>query len=176
MMSKAETTNSNPTGAHIVQTILKEVRLARDEESGPENGSLRIAQSALAALKERRVSELVAHFHRTFRFNDHALKLEFTDKLRLTGFLEKSRELFPDTTLEIISIFAIGKHVIAEWKLAATQTVASGSVSYRIPFSMFGSTIILVENEKIVQWSDYYDQNASRRISLAAQFMEWIEY
>jgi hypothetical protein len=36
------------------------------------------------------------------------LALEFTDKLRLTEFLEKSRELFPDTTLQVVSWLRTG--------------------------------------------------------------------
>jgi ketosteroid isomerase-like protein len=94
----------------------------------------------------------------------------------LTEFFEKSRELFPDTALEIISIFEEGDHAVAQWKLSATQTVPYGSISYRFPISLFGATIVRVENERIVQWSDYYDQSSSRRTSLAAFFTEWIEY
>jgi len=33
-----------------------------------------------------------------------------------------------------------------------------------------------VENERIVQWSDYCDQNLSWQMSLAAFFTDWIEY
>lgn len=80
----------------------------------------------------------MTHFDDCFRYNDHALGLEFTDKPLLTEFFEKSRELFPDTTLEIVSLFEDRDHVIAEWKLAATQTVPYGSISWRIPISCYG--------------------------------------
>jgi hypothetical protein len=45
------------------------------------------------------------HFDGHFTFTDHALALKFTDKGRLTEFLYKSRELFPDTVVEVVSIF-----------------------------------------------------------------------
>jgi hypothetical protein len=131
----------------------------------------------LAALNEGRISEVVAQFDDCFEFNDHALTLEFADKTRLTEFLEKSRELFPDTVLEVVSLMESGDHAVAEWKLTATQTVPFfGNTSYRLPISVFGATIIRVNHARIVEWSDYYDQSLSRRISLAAFFTEWIEY
>jgi hypothetical protein len=137
-----------------------------------------ILQSALAALNQGRFSEVVKHFDLDgcFRFSDQALALEFMDKARLTEFFEKSRELFPDTTLEVISWFEDGEHAIAEWKLTATQTVPYGSISCRFPISLLGTTVVHVEKGKIVRWSDYYDQNSSRRVSLAAFFTEWNEY
>jgi hypothetical protein len=140
------------------------------------NGPGRILQLALTALAEGRVPEVVAQLDDHFTFNDHALSLEFNDKGRLTEFLNKSRELFPDTTLEILSIFEDREHAIAQWKLSASQTVPYGSISYRFPISLCGSTIVRVEMGKIVRWSDYYDQNSSRRMSLAAFFTDWIEY
>jgi limonene-1,2-epoxide hydrolase len=137
-----------------------------------------ILQSALAALNQGRFSEVVKHFDvdGCFRFSDQGLALEFTDKARLTEFFEKSRELFPDTNLEIVSLFEDGEHAIAEWKLTATQTVPYGSISYRFPISLLGTTIVHVEKGKIVRWSDYYDQSSSRRMSLGAFFTDWVEY
>ncbi|SRR6266404_3315565 len=46
-----------------------------------------ILQSALAALSEGRISEVLDQFDDHFTFTDHALALEFTDKGRLTEFL-----------------------------------------------------------------------------------------
>jgi hypothetical protein len=147
-----------------------------DEDSPWMNGPRAILQSALAALSEGRISEAVAQFDERFKFNDHALALEFTDKTRLNEFLEKSRELFPDTTLEVVSILESGDYAFAEWRLAATQSVPYGSISCRFPVSSRGSTKIRVEKGRIVEWSDYYDQSSSRRVNLAAFFTEWIEY
>jgi SnoaL-like protein len=147
-----------------------------DEDSTWVNRPRSILQSALVALSEGRISEAVAQFDERFKFNDHALALEFTDKLRLTRFFEKSRDLFPDATLEVVSLFANGNHAVAEWKLTATQTVPYSSIGYRIAIDLAGSTIVRVEKGRITEWSDYYDQSRSRRLSLAAFFTDWIEY
>jgi hypothetical protein len=90
-----------------------------------------ILQAALAALSEGKISEVV----------DQLLTVEFADKGRLTEFFQKAREMFPDTVLEVGSIFECGDHAIAEWKLSATQTVPYGSISYRFPILLPGSTI-----------------------------------
>ena len=140
------------------------------------NSPLQVLQSALTALREGRPSEAVEHFDDDFAFSDQALALEFRDKRRLTEFFEKTRELFPDTTLEVVSLFESGDHAITEWKLTGTQTVPYGSIGWRVPISLFGSTIIHVENGRIVRWSEYYDQSSSRRVSLASFFTDWVEY
>jgi hypothetical protein len=148
-----------------------------DEDAGWQNAPRSILQSALTALSDGRVSEVVAEFDECFKFNDYGLTLEFTEKARLTEFFETSRELFPDTALEMISVMESGDRAVAEWKLTATQTVPFfGNTSYRLPISVRGSTIIRVAHGRIVEWSDYYDQSSSRRMSLAAHFTEWVEY
>jgi steroid delta-isomerase-like uncharacterized protein len=153
------------------------VVLPDDGDSTLLNAPRAILQSALAALGKGRISAVVTRFDDRFKFNDYALTLEFTEKTRLTEFLEKSRELFPDTALEVASVMESGDHAIAEWKLTATQTVPFfGNTSYRLPISVRGSTVIRVEHGRIVEWSDYYDQSSSRRMNLAAFFTEWIEY
>jgi ketosteroid isomerase-like protein len=146
-------------------------------DPGPLDSAQSILQSALTALSSGRTFEVVAEFDGCFKFNDYGLTLEFTDKARLTEFFEKSRELFPDTTLEVMSVMESGDHAIAEWKLTATETVPFfGNTSYRLPISVRGATVIRVEHGRIVGWSDYYDQSSSRRMSLAAHFTEWVEY
>ena len=166
---------SDLSTARAVQTILKEAgftieefKFTGDDDSSPLSGSLRTLRSALAALNEGRVSEVVERFADRFTFSDRALTLEFTDKLRLTEFFQKSRELFPETALEIVSLFEERDLAIAQWKLSATQIVPHGSISYRFPILLFGATIMRVENGRIVEWSDYYDQSSSRRMSLGA--------
>jgi hypothetical protein len=80
-----------------------------------------ILKSMLTALSEGRITDFVAGFQFPFKFTDHALDLEFNEPQQLTKFLEKSRELFPDTVIEVISVFQSGDAVIAEWELTATQ-------------------------------------------------------
>jgi steroid delta-isomerase-like uncharacterized protein len=137
----------------------------------------RILQSVLTALNEGRIVEAVDQFDEHFTFTDHALDLKFTDKNRLIEFIEKTREIFPDTVVEVDSTFQCGDYVIAEWKLTATiQTVFYGSKRFRSPISLRGTSIVHIENGRITDWSDYYDQNRSWRFNLAAIFKEWIEY
>lgn len=146
--------------------------LSRHEESNEMNGPRAILQSALAALSDGRISVVVEQFADRFTFNDHAFTLELTDKRRLTKFFEKFREVFPDSAFEIGSMFESGDHAIAEWRLSMTESVPLSSISHRVPVSLQGSTIIRVENGKIVQWSEYYDQS-NLPIKLAAFFPEW---
>lgn len=170
--------------ANAELAIPRELRAAIQEgvKGGDEDGSTRVnaprsvLRSALDALSDGRIPEAVEHFDEVFKFNDHGLVLEFTTKRRLTEFFQKARELFPDSALEVVSLLESGDHAIAEWKLTATQTVGYGSISYQLPISLFGSTIVRVEHGRIVQWSDYYDHASSRRNRLAAFFTEWIEY
>jgi len=164
------------TGTEQQERRWQEKGVLGADESTIVNAPLQILQSALDGLREGRISKALEQFADNFTFNDHALTLEFTDKVRLTEFFEKSRELFPDSALQIVSLFADGDHAVAQWKLSATQTVPCGSLSYRFPISLFGSTIARVENGRIVRWSDYYDQSSSRRMSLGAFFTDWIEY
>ena len=78
--------------------------------------------------------------------------------------------------VEADGTFEYGDHAIVEWKLASNQILSYGSLQRRVPISLRGATIVHVENGRIRQWSEYYDQLASRRTSLAAFFTEWIEY
>jgi len=134
-----------------------------------------ILQSVLTALSHGKISEAVDQFDDHFTFNDHALGLEFTDKRRLSEFFQKSRELFPDTVIEVISTIESGDHVIAEWKLTATQTV-SYWIQLQVPISLPAVSIAEVENGRITHWSDYYDEKRSRRVTLASLFTDWIEH
>lgn len=135
-----------------------------------------ILRAGLAALSEGNISGAVDHFDDDFTFVDHGLRLEFTDKGRLIKFFQKAREIFPDTVIEVASIFESGYYAIAEWKLSATQTVPYGSISHRFPILLPGSTIVQIKHGRIARWSDYYDRITSRRVNLAAFFTEWIEY
>jgi len=141
------------------------------------SASGRILQSVLAALNQGEISNAVDQFDDHFTFTDHALDLAFTHKERLVKFFQQSRELFPDTMVEVDSTFQCGEYTIAEWKLTATQTVPyDGSSTLRVPISVRGTSIVRCENGRVTQWSDYYDQTRSRRFSLAAMFAEGIEY
>jgi hypothetical protein len=133
-------------------------------------------RSVLTALNEGRFPEAVSQFDDHFTFIDHALDLTFTDKEHLVEFFRKSREVFPDTALEIESTFAYGARAAAEWKLTATETQLVWNQTLRFPVFVRGSSIVRIENGRVTQWSEYYDEKTSRRYRLAGMFKEWIEY
>ena len=55
------------------------------------SATLHILESALTALCDGRISEVVEAFDDRFTFDDQALKLQFTDKERLSEFFRKGR-------------------------------------------------------------------------------------
>ena len=135
----------------------------------------RILQTALAAWRQGNFVAAANQFNDQFTFTDHALGLEFKDKGRLTEFLAKTRELFPDTERKANTIFSSGDRVISEWTLTATQAepFLDGRLR-KVPICLQGVSIVQIENGKIKRWSDYYDQVKSRRYGIAALFTEWI--
>jgi steroid delta-isomerase-like uncharacterized protein len=136
----------------------------------------RILQTALAAWRQENFVEVVDQFNDQFTFTDHALGLQFKDKGRLTEFLAKIRELFPDSERRDTTIFSSGDRVISEWTLTATQTEPFlGGHLRKVPICVRGISDVQIKNGKISQWSDYYDQLKSRRYAVAAWFTEWIE-
>jgi steroid delta-isomerase-like uncharacterized protein len=138
----------------------------------------RILLSVVAALTGGKISEAVAAFNDQFTFTDNALGLAFSDKTRLAEFFQESRELFPDTKLVVTSTFESEDHVIAEWKLTATEVVpylGLRTTSFRRPFSLPGVSVVEIKHARIVNWSDYYDPPTSRRMGLGAFFEEWID-
>jgi hypothetical protein len=136
-------------------------------------GPRRILKSMLSFLSEGKIAAVVRGFDERFTFTDYALDLEFKDKGQLIKFLQKSRELFPDTIVEVASAFESGDHAIAEWKLTPKQRVPYTSMGPQLPISLRGVSIVRIKGEKIMSWSDYYDPLQSRRRGLAAQFTDW---
>ncbi len=136
----------------------------------------RILQTVLAAWRQRSFIAAADQFNDQFTFTDHALGLEFEDKGRLTEFLAKIRELFPDSERKDNTIFSSGDRVITEWTLTATKTEPfQGGLLRKVPICVRGISVVQIKNGKISQWSDYYDQLKSRRYGVAAFFTEWVE-
>src|SRR5262249_8253883 len=123
-----------------------------------------ILKSMLAFLSEGRTRDFVAGFQSSFEFTDHALDLQFSEHQKLIEFLEKSRELFPDMALEVVSVLQSGDTAVAEWTLTATQPISAGSMNpltlgmYRPSILLSGVSIALFSGGKVTRWSDYYDQ------------------
>ena len=147
-----------------------------DNASAEATTSDRILQIALAAWRLGNFVEVVDQFDDQFTFTDHALGLEFKDKGRLTEFLAKIRERFPDSERRDNTLFSSGNRVITEWTLTATKTEPFlGGTLRKVPVSVQGISVVQVTNGKISEWSDYYDQLTSRRYGVTALFTEWIE-
>src|SRR4029077_5641919 len=96
-------------------TVLKD---ASTEPTTPDQ----TLQTALAAWRQGNFVAAANQFNDHFTFTDHALGLEFKDKGRLTEFLSKTNELFPDSERKANTIFSSGDCVISEWTLRATKT------------------------------------------------------
>jgi steroid delta-isomerase-like uncharacterized protein len=142
------------------------------EATGPD----RILEIALTAWRQGNLVELIDQFNDQFLFTDHALGLEFKDKERLTEFVAKLREHFPDSERRDHTVLSSGDRVISEWTLTAThaEPFLDGRPR-KVPINLQGISVVQIKNGKISQWSDYYDQLKSRRQGVAALFTAWIE-
>jgi len=132
--------------------------------------------TVLEQVKNGRIDDAIARFAVGFSFKDHGIGLEFTDKERLAEFFQKARELYPDSLQQTDAIFVSGDRVIMEWTLQAniTEPLYAG-LSRKVPVSLHGASIVLMDNGKVAEWSDYYDGLTSRRAALASYFTEWVE-
>ena len=102
--------------------------------------------------------------------------LEFRNRTQLAEFFRKSRELYPDSSLQTDRVLVSGDHVITQWTLHTVLTEPFyGGLTRRLPISLDGTSIVRIENGKIKDWSDYYDGLKSRCTALAAHFEEWVE-
>jgi ketosteroid isomerase-like protein len=133
-----------------------------------------VVLTVLMLLKNGKIHDATACFAEQFEFKDRGIGLEFNDRERLAEFFQKTRELYPDSSLQTDTIFVSGDHVITEWTLETTLTEPFyGGLSRKVPISLHGASIVHVENGKITDWSDYYDGLVSRRTALASHFTEW---
>jgi ketosteroid isomerase-like protein len=135
-----------------------------------------VALTVLTHLQNGKIDDAIARFVEKPTFKDHGIGLEFKDTERLSEFFRKTRELYPDSSLETDTIFVSGDHVIMEWKLPTMVTESFyGGLSRTVHVSVHGASIVRTENGKITEWADYYDGLTARRTALAAHFMEWVE-
>jgi limonene-1,2-epoxide hydrolase len=90
--------------------------------------------------------------------------------------LVKLSERFPDSERKVNRIFSSGNRVISEWTLTATETKPFlGNRILKLPICIQGISVVQIENGKISEWSDYYEQLKSQRYVIAGWFTEWIE-
>ena len=113
---------------------------------------------------------------RGFTSTTGGIGLEFDDRKRLAEFFQKTRELYPDSSLRTDGVLVSGDYVTIQWM---SHTVVPdpffGALSRKVSISLHGASIVRIEDGKIKEWSDYYDGLKSRRIALRAHFPEWIE-
>ena len=137
----------------------------------------KIVLVVISHLNEGNIEDAVALFAEQFSFKDHGIGLEFEAKDRLAEFFRKARELYPDSFLQTEGIFVSGSNALTEWTLQATLIEpAFGNCKWKVPLSLPGASVVLIENGRIKSWSDYYDGLISRRTALASYFTEWVEY
>src|SRR5262245_35837407 len=165
-----------PVHAHKPETVMNTLTSTLDNPSADATTPNRILHAFLAAWWHGDVVEAAEQFGDRFTFTDHALGLEFKDKERLTEFLAKAREFFPDTQRTDSTIFSSEDGGISEWTLTATLSEPfPGGLMRSVPIRVQGISVVQMHNGKITRWSDYYDQLTARRSGLASRFNEWAE-
>jgi hypothetical protein len=131
----------------------------------------------LTRLKNGEIEDAIAGFAEEFCFIDRGLGLEFNDRERLREFLQKERELYPNSSFQTKNIVVAEDHFIAQWLLEYTIKVPFyGNILRDFPVSLHGISIIRISKGKVTEWSDYYDGLTSGRTDLKSCFTEWIDY
>jgi len=135
-----------------------------------------VVLTVLTHLNDGKIDDAIAGFAEKFRFEDHGIGVEFTDKERLAEFFQKTRELYPDSCLHTDRTLVSGDYVIMEWTLQATLTEPFyGGLSRKVGVSLHGVSVVRTDDGKITEWADYYDGLTARRTALASYFTEWVE-
>jgi steroid delta-isomerase-like uncharacterized protein len=130
----------------------------------------------LTRLDNGNIDDAIARFAEEFTFKDRGIGLEFKDKGRLTEFFQKTREYFPDSSLQVDSILMSLDHVVGEWTLHTSVTEPFyGALSRKVQILLHGVSVVRTKSGEITEWSDYYDGLTSRRTALAAYFTDWGE-
>jgi steroid delta-isomerase-like uncharacterized protein len=139
--------------------------------------SEQVVLPVLTSLNHGNIDDAIARFAEEFTFKDRGIGLEFKNKGELTEFFQKTREYFPDSSLQVDSILVSLDHVVIEWTLhTSVKEPFYGTLSRRVHILLHGVSVVRTKNGEITEWSDYYDGLTSRRTALAAHFTEWVEY
>jgi hypothetical protein len=151
-------------------------RIVFEHTSQKSVGLDRILRITLEALKQGDFIAALDQFNDEFAFIDHALELEFSAKDRLTEFLAKRRRLFPQFE-RIDNIVLSGENlIVSEWFLTAAKYGSFAESRMTIPISVRGASIVQIENGKISQWSEYYDQRQSGSYGLGTRPTAWLDF
>jgi ketosteroid isomerase-like protein len=134
-----------------------------------------VVLAVLEHLKRGEIEDATACFAETFQFRDRGIGVELADRERLVEFFQKSRELYPESSLHVDDILVSGNRVVMEWTLRTGTAPFWGGLTRSFPISVHGASVVRVEGGRIKGWSDYYDGLVSQRTALASQFTEWVE-
>ena len=138
--------------------------------------SEQVVLPVLTRLDNGNIDDAIARFAEEFTFKDRGIGLEFKDKGRLTEFFQKTREYFPNSSLQVDSILMSLDHMVSEWTLHTSVTEPFyGALSRKVQILLHGVSVVRTQNGEIIEWSDYYDGLTSRRTALAAYFTDWGE-
>jgi len=132
--------------------------------------------TVLTHLKNGKIGEAIDCFAQDFRFKDHGIGLEFSEKERLAEFFKKARRLYPDSSRQTEAIFVSGDHVIVRWALQVRLTEPfNRGHTRKVPDELEGVSIVRTDNGKITDWADYYSGVAARRKALTSYFTDWVK-
>ena len=138
--------------------------------------SEQVVLPVLTRLDNGNIDDAIARFAEEFTFKDRGIGLEFKDKGRLTEFFQKTREYYPDFSLQVDSILVSVDQAVSEWTLHTSVTEPFyGALSRKVQILLHGVSVVRTKNGEITEWSDYYDGLTSRRTALAAYFTDWGE-
>jgi hypothetical protein len=136
----------------------------------------RVIVTVLEARTNGDINNATADFAEKFRFKDYGIGLEFNDTQGLAEFFRKSREFYPDSSVETGAVFVSGDYAVAEWTLKTSiPEPFYGELTSKTPFTLHGASIFRAENGKITEWTDYYDGLTARRTALVSYFTDWVE-
>jgi hypothetical protein len=134
-----------------------------------------ILQVTLEALKQGDFNTALDQFNDEFTFIDHALELEFSAKDRVIEFFAERRRRFPEFERTDNIVMSGENRIVSEWFLTATNCESFPDSWKKVPICVRGASIVRIENDKITQWSDYYDQLQSGRYGLATWLTAWFD-
>ena len=142
----------------------------------PKSVSLdRILNVTLEALKEGDFITALDQFSDEFAFIDHALELEFSAKDRLTEFFAKRRKRFPEFERTDNIVLCAEDRIVSEWFLTDRKGESVADSWKKVAICVRGASIVRIEDGKITQWSDYYDQLQSGGYGLATWLTTWFD-
>ena len=73
-----------------------------------------VVLTVLTHLRDGRINDATAWFAENFQFNDRGIGLQFKDRARLAEFFQKTRELYPESSLQADRILVSRDYVVSD--------------------------------------------------------------